>query len=421
MAQTENAAPETTFDEILRPIKTTLEKLESDRKIHHREKLAFTAFVRLLLYYFIKAPNSGRQLLTDTLTAAPSLGLSLIKRATFFDAFNRFPVAWFATLFTAVLATVNWSVIPEMATLGKLYLVDGSLFPALATMQWAKYRRNSPAIKLHLCFELNRMLPVLFVVGSGNSNEKDALRQMLAAGGTYIADRGYVCFTLLADIVTAKAHFVIRMRENLVYTVTKTLTVALPATAEHIFTQVTDQHVRLTNAAGQPIYRLVTFYVGQEHYLLLTDRLELTTFQIILLYAYRWQVELLFRFLKRTLNGLHLISTSQQGVTIQFYVLLLAALLQLRLKQQCVAEHEASQTPPAEPPPETEPATETENIPGLMVSGDNLASARGQTFLATVGEKLHRYWKISVHWLVTLRNLLARPFNQQARALLACM
>jgi hypothetical protein len=317
-------------------------------------------------------------------------------------------------LLTTVLTAVIWKAIPELDALGKLYCVDGSLFPALASMLWAEYKTNHAAIRLHLCFELNRMLPVQFIVDAGNSNEKDALRQMLEAGVTYIADRGYVCFQLLADIVNAQAHFVIRMKSNLAYTVTETLPVVLPEVVRHIFTRVSDQRVQLTGAKGNPIYRLVTFWVGIEQYLILTDRLDLTTFQVILLYAYRWQVELIFRFLKRTMNGLHLISTSKAGVTIQFYALLLAALLELRLKQACVATYEASQQRPQEP------ATETQTIPGLMVPPDTLASARGQTFLATVGEKLHRYWKISVHWLVHLRNLLAQPFDQRAIRLLAC-
>ena len=415
MAQLQGSAPEsTTFDELLRPLETTLETIENSRSIHHREVLSFTAFVRLLIYYFVKAPESGRQLLTDTLSADSSLGLAIVKHSTFFDAFNRFPVEWFVMLLTVVLTAVIWKAIPELDALGKLYCVDGSLFPALASMLWAEYKTNHAAIRLHLCFELNRMLPVQFIVDAGNSNEKDALRQMLEAGVTYIADRGYVCFRLLADIVNAQAHFVIRMKSNLAYTVTETLPVVLPEVVRHIFTRVNDQRVQLTGAKGNPIYRLVTFWVGTEQYLILTNRLDLTTFQVILLYAYRWQVELIFRFLKRTMNGLHLISTSKAGVTIQFYALLLAALLELRLKQACVATYEASQQRLQEP------ATETQTIPGLMVPPDTLASARGQTFLATVGEKLHRYWKISVHWLVHLRNLMAQPFDQRAIRLLAC-
>ena len=408
----ESVKEQTTFDELVEPVMERLERLENERPIHHRETLTFIAFVRLLIYYFVKTPESGRQLLTDTLSAAKSLGLPIVKASTFFDAFNRFPVQWFVILLTTVLTTVTWKTIPELDALGKLYCVDGSLFPGLAHMLWAEYKSNCRAVRLHLCFELNRMIPVQFLVQEGNSNEKMALRQMLEAEVTYIADRGYVDFGLLADIVEAQAHFVIRMKANLVYSVSQHLIVDLPETVSHIFTQVTDQRVKLTGAKGQPIYRLVTFWVGDEQYLVLTDRLTLTTFQVILLYAYRWQVELIFRFLKRTLNGLHLISTSEQGVTIQFYVLLLVALLELRLKQACVSACEP------DPKPTPKPLSASCDYPGLMIEPDSLVSARGQTFLATVGQKLYRYWKISVHWLVTLRNLLAQPFDQQAIHLL---
>jgi hypothetical protein len=276
-------------------------------------------------------------------------------------------------------------------------------------MVWAEYTSRHQAIRLHLCFELNRMIPAHFVVGTGKSNEKEALLQMLEAGVTYIADRGYLSFPLLAAIATAQAFFVIRAKSNLVYTRAKRLPVALPTTVQHLFRHVTDQHVRLTNAKDRPLYRLVSFHVGQEQYLILTSRLDLTTFQVILLYAYRWQVELVFRFLKRSMNGLHLLSHSKEGITIHFYALLITALLELRLKQQCVGCYEAlscatvsSLTEPDQPA-----------IAGLMIDPERLAGARGNTFLATVGEKLHRYWKIGKHWLVALRNFLPRPFDYQ--------
>jgi hypothetical protein len=402
----------TTFDQLVAPIMPKVQTIETNRTPHHRESLTFIAFVRLLIYYFVTPTESGRQLLTDVLSAAPALGLEKVSRSTFFDGFNRFPVAWFQMLLGTVLTATAWQTIPELDALGQLYCIDGSLFPALARMVWAKYKSKSQAVRLHLCFELNRMVTVQFLVDAGNSSEREALRQMLQAGVTYIADRGYVCFQLLADIVTAEAHFVMRMKSNLVSTTVETLTVELPEVVHHIFTQVSDQRVCLTGADGQPIYRLVTFCVGSENYLVLTDRLELTTFQVILLYAYRWQVELIFRFLKRTMTGLHLLSTSKEGVTIQFYILLCTALLQLRLKQTCVATIEAARSHVASSP------TETDTIPGLMVQPEMLRSARGQTFLATVGIKLHRYWKISIHWLITLRNLLARPFDKAAIHLL---
>ena len=412
MVKTESKPPtHTTFDELYAPIADVVESIEEKRTPHHREALSFSLFVRILIYYFVNLPkSSGRQLITNLESVDPALKLHKVKKSTFFDAFNRFPVSWFMTLFSVLISSIAWVSIPELAALGTLYCIDGSLFPALSNMTWAEYKENKYAFKLHLCFELNRMIPVSFMVEAGNSSERDALRQMLQAGVTFIADRGYVCFQLLADIVAAEAHFVMRMKSNLVYSVSETLIVDLPAAVEHIFTSVTDQRICLTNAVGQPVYRLVTFQAGQEAYLILTDRLDLSTFQIILLYAYRWQVELIFRFLKRTMDGLHLLSSSSEGVTIQFYMLLCAALLQLHLKQKCVASEDAS-------PPVANPVAE-QPIPGLMVDPDLLQDARGQTFLATVGSKLHRYWKISVHWLVTLRNLLARPFDHRVVTLL---
>ncbi len=407
---------DTTFDELFRPLKGQLEQHEQVYPPHHRETFHFKDFVRLLVYHFTKGCESGRLLLSDRDSAEEKLELPEVKRSTFFDAFQRFPAEWFTPLLVALLTTVAWMEIPDLATLGRLMCVDGSVFPAVANMLWAAYTSKHKAIRLHLCFELNRMIPAYFLVDTGNSNEKRALLQMLEAGVTYIADRGYLSFPLLAAIAVAEAFFVVRAKVNLVYTRVEKLPVDLPVCVQHLFRHVTDQRVSLKNAKGRPIYRLVKFWVGKEQYLILTNRLDLTTFQVILLYAYRWQVELVFRFLKRSLNGLHLLSQSENGVTIHFYALLIAALLELRLKQQCVAACDpllADQNSPVE--------AEQPTVAGLMVDPERLKGARGNTFLATIGEKLHRYWKISKHWLVTLQNYLARPFDQQVIAALGSL
>jgi hypothetical protein len=120
-----------------------------------------------------------------------------------------------------------------------------------------------------------------------------------------------------------------------------------------------------------------------------------------------YTIELIFRFLKRSLNGLHLLSYSQPGVTIHFYALLLTALLELRLKQKCVTICASRQTIRAP----SEPADNAPAIAGLMIDPEQLSGARGSTFLATIGGKLKRYWKISRDWLTALRNFLPQPFT----------
>ena len=399
MTQPQDSAPNTTtFDQLLQPLQETLDQLENQRTRHHRETLSFRAFVRLLLYYFTASVESGRQLLTDTLSAAPSLGLEKVKRSTFFDGFNRFPVRYFQILFATLLGTLALPTIPELAMVGRLLCVDGSLFPALATMYWAQYQSGSNALRLHLVFELNRMVAISILVDTGNSNERH--REMLESGVTYLLDRGYVCFALLAEIAAAGSYFVMRMKSNLNYSVVEKLEVSLPEQLGTLYSAVCDLKVCLNGSKDTPRYRLVCFVFEGTVYRLLTNRWDLSTFEVMLLYSYRWQVELFFRYFKRTLNGLHLLSTSRSGVTIEFYALLITILLQLHLKQRCVSAYEVI------------------SESAVPFDVEELLEGSRSTFLATVGQKLQRWWKISVHWLVHLRNYLARSLDGKGLYLL---
>jgi IS4 transposase len=153
------------------------------------------------------------------------------------------------------------------------------------------------------------------------------------------------------------------------------------------------------------MYRLVRFRVAAESYYILTNRFELSTFQVMMLYAYRWQVELLFRFLKRTMNGLHLIKNTNRGVTIQFYALMITALLELHLKQQIMTQYDEDHD-------EISIDNDTRSEDDFSNSETRLSDT-GQ-FFKIIGDKLKRYWKIGIHWLSALRSLLGRPFDKRA-------
>ena len=57
------------------------------------------------------------------------------------------------------------------------------------------------------------------------------------------------------------------------------------------------------------------------------DELDWPATDVLRLYRVRWQIELFFRWLKCILGCRHLLSTSQNGVTIQVYLALIASLL----------------------------------------------------------------------------------------------
>jgi hypothetical protein len=87
---------------------------------------------------------------------------------------------------------------------------------------------DTPRIKLHLDFNLSRLMAVDFVIGTATSNERQAYRTMLRASVTYVLDRGYMAFALLRDSIAAKAHVIMRACNNIVVETIEELTIACP-------------------------------------------------------------------------------------------------------------------------------------------------------------------------------------------------
>ena len=202
----------------------------------------------------------------------------------------------------------------------------------LLSITWTNYREKKNAFKLHLSFELNRMMATEFWVGSGNSSERAFLEKVVTAGVTYIADRGYFSFALADKVLQAKAFLVMRVKDNLLYEVVESGVINL-AEIPNCFHRVADEIIIFTNDEKRNRLRLITFTIAGSYFRIVTNRFQLSTLNIIILYAYRWQIELFFKFMKRTMKGIHLLNQSQNGVDIQFYLLLTTAILMLKFKQ----------------------------------------------------------------------------------------
>jgi len=403
------------FEKLLAPLLSLVQEEEAHLPEDPKEKMTLSNFIPVMIYGILKGYLGLRRIEKGVKSAPPELGLPKAPKSTLADAFRRFSPLIFQHLFMTLLHSVTLLSAPEMNELGLLCCVDGSFFPALATMCWAQWKENVHAVKLHLAFELNRMIPVEFLLTEGKANEKKVLLKMAQAGVTYILDRGYFAFYLLQDLIAQGAFFIVRTRENLRYTIVSALPITIPSSVRHLFVNLTDQLVRCPNDPSRDTYRLITFQCRNTSFLILTNRTDLTTFQIILLYAYRWQIELLFRFLKRSMGGLHLFNLSQEGLSSQFYLFLITAILELKLKQDATKTMEAHQQNSASE--DIQPDLPEKPHPSAFEQKENTCTSP-VTFLQTIGEKLHTYWKLSIYWRDTLRDLLARPYDRQAVFLL---
>jgi hypothetical protein len=418
----------TTFDELVRPFQPIAKNIEETRRKHGNEVVSWYDLAHIMVFFYTIGCESLNQLVTHLKNADPGLKLPIVPRSTLADAFWRMPSDLMRVAFQQLLSSIEWLEIPELKALGSLWCIDGSYFPALSKMGWAKVRDKVYGIKLHLSFSLNYMVPMDCIITVGTGNERQVLRQMLQKGITFIADRGYFCFDLLADMVQAHAFFVFRIRRDAAFALLKTWPIELSPAVASIFGHVQDLQVRFFNDPHKNEYRLVIFTLGQIDFFIVTNRWDLTTYQIILLYAYRWQIELIFRFLKHSLNGLQLITTVPQGIESQFYALLITALLHLRFKQDCLLAESAPQANPGAGmcnSPTTEQAfqqLQTQHAVKPASQANRVTAAPGAaSFMAAVGRKLRRYWKIGIHWLITLRAHLAQPFTLRVRqALNSC-
>ena len=114
-------------------------------------------------------------------------------------------------------------------------------------MDWAHYKTSCHAIKIHMAFELNRMMPVKFITTDANFSEKKALLMMLEKGVTYIADRGYMSFSLFHQINLQRAFFIIRVKKRLIYTLTEELSFDIPLQWQPYLSKVTDCKIICSN------------------------------------------------------------------------------------------------------------------------------------------------------------------------------
>ncbi|HET7376908.1 MAG TPA: transposase [Anaerolineae bacterium] len=267
-------------------------------------------------------------------------------------------------------------------------------------------------MKLHLTFNLNQMITADFLVDSLNSSERQALRAMLTAGVTYVLDRGYMAFDLLRDMIAAHAFVVMRAYNNIVVETVTELPVVLPETVTTHWTQVRDRIVQSAHPdASGMLFRLVECTVGATTYRLITNRTDLTTFQIIILYAYRWQIELIFRFLKHTLQGVEVITQSKRGAENFFAAMFLTAILHLVLKVDCLEQ--GGYLPPNEQTLHSETARHQ-----IQISTDSVrptAHLAIAGLMARINDQLALFWKVPKHWLATVSAYLHRPFTPSVR------
>ena len=269
------------------------------------------------------------------------LNLRAPRRSTLADANRTRPWMVFRDVATALIPAAAGQLRHESRAV--IRLLDATPIPLKdERFFWAEASTRIRGLKLHLLYDPRHGRPVWFDLTSAKVDDVVAGRAVpLEAGATYVFDKGYTDYRWWSEIIAAQAFFVTRRKKN---ARGRDITEQIAA-GEDI---VADRTLKIGHrqprggAPNNPLWEvslreIVVARPDHEGPLyLLTNDLNRPAAEIARLYRERWEIELLFKWLKQNLKIRRFLGRSENAVRIQIYVALIAFML-LRILQQTAA------------------------------------------------------------------------------------
>jgi len=223
------------------------------------------------------------------------------------------------------------------ALMRRIIAADGSVFTVPADVLWAiaVSRSNGDAgrqFRLNLQLDVLQFLPATFSIsGSQDGSESAAFMRDLIPGVIYVADRNFVDFKFIHAVFNKGSDLVVRLKSDTKFVELEQRPISDADRAANV---ISDRVGLMPGSPGSPGFGdkrlrevvLIDPRSGKQ-VRLLTNLLDLPARIIGLIYRHRWMIELFFKWLKCTANLRHLLSESQNGITMQLYVAVIAVLL----------------------------------------------------------------------------------------------
>lgn len=347
----------------VRLLEKHLQKLRAEEAHGNRRLFLDDVFVAYLLAFFNPTIRSLRTIedLSQTQQAQKLMSVDKICRSTLSD-FNQLVDP---ARLVPIIETLRGQLSRKQAgsspvshdfheLLKHTVAVDGTFLHAVANVAWSVANSNNHGATRHRArldarINVSTWLPEAIVVPEAGESEADSAIKHLQSGRLYLYDRGYSSFALLRahyeptaecekEGLGVKSHFVVRYKKeggnspSLSDATDRLLTEDDRATgviSDRVGYFVSDSAQR-ESIAKLPLREVIVPYEenGEPKTLrLITNLLDISAQTIVLLYQYRWQVELFFRWFKSIGHFGHLISHSSEGVLAHLYVTIIGVLL----------------------------------------------------------------------------------------------
>ena len=256
------------------------------------------------------------------------LGVGPLSRSTLSDANARRPVRVWAEVFTMLARMADRMT--RQAADEMLRLIDASPIPLNKMRGWAKWNGRIRGMKMHVVYEPQGDSPREVEITPATVNDIEIGRRLvLEAGATYVFDKGYYHYGWWTKIDAAKAYFVTRPKENARFRLRKHRPVE--QSVGDGFTIIDDAEVVLASKGDSklpiPLRRIRVKRDQGGTITLITNDMNRTAVEIGTLYKTRWQIELLFRWIKQHLDIRKFLGNNDNAIRLQVLAAMIAYLL----------------------------------------------------------------------------------------------
>ena len=206
---------------------------------------------------------------------------------------------------------------------GKFYAIDSTTIDlCMSVFRWAEFRSTKSGVRIHTQIDIATEIPVFYRITNAKVHDVNSMDWLTYEPfACYVFDRGYFDLARLYRINVFGSFFIIREKGKPAYEI-----IDGESILDGVDNVLKDQTIHFTRKENQEKYpgtiRRIVFYAPELHrsFVYYTNNFYLKAKDIALLYKYRWQVELFFKWIKQHLQVKRFWGESENAVRIQIHV-----------------------------------------------------------------------------------------------------
>ena len=282
-------------------------------------------------------------------------------RSTLSEALAKRNTRPFADMLAELMRTCSRTLRkPTQETADLLYLIDSTpiALKGRGFDQWVSNNGRISGLKIHILMNHANNCPIAQSITEATVNDIDQHHLVQPEkGATYIFDKGYCDYNWWAELDNAGAYFVTRLKTNAaVQVVERIMPSENPNTNENTHkntnataTILADEYIRFKHKKnssrpnhyhGKTLRRITVKREDKAPLVLVSNNLTAPAQEIADTYKQRWQIELLFKWLKQHLQLKRFFGRNANAVKLQLLCAMMAYLL-LKLYQQSTRTYDS--------------------------------------------------------------------------------